>query len=125
MRGYMQALEAARYAASDHGPHRQAPQDDRTPSCLATALLLLWAQGGSSATAVQHLAVQAVLDGVHHQEVTELAGLGAFGAHKGNIGRDIMRLMEFEHQNTEASGNVSAHARHENKPGARSCCSLL
>ena len=36
------------------------------------------------------------MDGVHHQEVTELAGLGAFGAHKRNIGRDIMRAMELE-----------------------------
>lgn len=97
MRGYRQAFEAARYAAT-RGPHPQeeAPQDDPTPSCLATALLLLWAHGGISATAVQHLALQAVLDGVHHQEVTELAGLGTFGAHKGNIGRDIMRLMELE-----------------------------
>ena len=48
---------------------------------------------------MQHLALQAVLDGVHHQEVTELAGLGAFGAHKSNIGRDIMRLMELENIN--------------------------
>ena len=81
-----------------HGPHPQAeaPQDDRTPSCLATALLLLWAHGGISATAVQHLALQAVLDGIHHQEVTDLAGLGTFGAHKGNIGRDLMRPMELE-----------------------------
>ena len=92
MRGYRQAFEAARYAAT-RGPHPQeeAPQDDPTPSCLATALLLLWAHGGISATAVQHLALQAVLDGVHHQEVTELAGLGTFGAHKSNIGRDTTR----------------------------------
>ena len=70
MRGYRQAFEAARYAAT-RGPHPQeeAPQDDPTPSCLATALLLLWAHGGISATAVQHLALQAVLD-VHRARTT-------------------------------------------------------
>ena len=43
-----------------------------------------------SATAVQEVALAAVLDGLSHPEVSQLASLGAMGLHPGNASRDLM-----------------------------------
>ena len=59
---------------------------------MATRLLLQWSCGNVSAVEVQRLAHGAVLDGLLHEEVAQLASLGAWGEQPGNINRDLKRL---------------------------------
>ena len=59
-------------------------------SALASALLALWSHGKLSATMVQWLAWQAVLDGAQHDELVSMAKTGAYGSCPGNCHRDLM-----------------------------------
>ena len=58
-------------------------------SALATLLLLLWASGQISATAMQKIAYCAMLDGAAHLELANLAKCDAFGQQPGNVARDV------------------------------------
>ena len=60
-------------------------------SHLAERLLLLFGWGLVSAPTIQWLAEGAVLDGVEHARVKDLASLGSSGAHKKNCRRDLFR----------------------------------
>ena len=59
-------------------------------SALASALLALWSHGKLSATMVQWLAWQAVLDGAQHDELVSMAKTGAYGSCPGNCHRDLI-----------------------------------
>ena len=56
----------------------------------ALALLALWTHGKLSATMVQWLAWQAVLDGAQHEELLSMGKTGAYGSCPGNCHRDLM-----------------------------------
>jgi hypothetical protein len=58
-------------------------------SALATMLLNLWASGHLSATAMQKIALAAMLDGAAHAEIANLAKCGHWGQAPGNIARDV------------------------------------
>ncbi len=70
---------------------RDLKEEASSESVLVTKLLALWSSGHMSATAVQELAHAALLDGLQHEEIAQLASLGATGAWMGNVGRDLMR----------------------------------
>ena len=62
------------------------------PLCsLAEWLLERWTWGAMSAHMVQEAAYQAWLDGLRHESIVMLASCGTWGAHTGNIQRDIER----------------------------------
>ena len=63
------------------------------PSALCTRLLELWCKGLISATMVADLARLATWDGADHPELVALAQTGSFSRHKGNISRDLLRLL--------------------------------
>lgn len=62
------------------------------PLCaLAEWLLERWTWGALSAAMVQEAAYQAYLDGLRHESIIMLASAGTWGAHKGNVQRDLER----------------------------------
>ena len=68
-------------------------EKDQEPSALSTRLLELWCKGLVSATMVADLARCATLDGAGHPELVALGQAGSFSRHKGNISRDLLRLL--------------------------------
>eukprot|EP00971_Amphidinium_carterae_P351523 6492152-Amphidinium_carterae.2 len=86
--GRRQRLSATSVAAA---PHRT--------SHLVNALLELWSEGQLPAVAVQHLASQAVLDGLEDDEVKKLSVLGAGGYYSNNVNRDLVRSLKTSYDN--------------------------
>eukprot|EP00974_Lingulodinium_polyedra_P038396 3679008-Lingulodinium_polyedra.AAC.1 len=83
--GTQQRLAAI--ASSSRGPETSPPHE----SVLANRLLNLFGWGLISAHTVQWLAEGAVEDGLHVEEVENLASLGAKGRYAGNCRRDLFR----------------------------------
>ena len=61
-----------------------------THSALANRLLFLWARGTSSATLIRDLADCALQDHADHPDLVAIASRGNWGAHPGNIHRELM-----------------------------------
>jgi hypothetical protein len=77
----------AKARADQQEPKPNAFANDH--SALATMLLNLWASGHLSATAMQKIALAAMLDGAAHTEIANLAKCGHWGQTPGNIARDV------------------------------------
>lgn len=73
--------------STSSGSKEHAARSDH--SALASLLLLLWASGNISATAMQKVALCAMLDGANHIELANLAKCGAWGQQPGNVARDV------------------------------------
>ena len=69
----------------------ESASGSKTQSQLGNKLLSLWAHGTLSAIVVQQLAHLAILDGAAHPELYTIAKMGNFGAHQGNVHRDLMK----------------------------------
>lgn len=83
-----------RRARPHEEPDAPKPRRARTsaPLCsLAEWLLERWTWGALSAAMVQEAAYQAYLDGLTHESICLLASAGTWGAHKGNVQRDLER----------------------------------
>ncbi len=85
MRRIAEAAENASPAAP-LGDEGQLRSDE---SNMVSALLWLWAKGDLSAAMVQHICLQATLDGCAHPEVMRFASFGGAGEHTANTTRDI------------------------------------
>ena len=73
--------------STSSGSKEHAARSDH--SALASLLLLLWASGNISATAMHKVALCAMLDGANHVELANLAKCGAWGQQPGNVARDV------------------------------------
>ena len=62
-------------------------------SSLVALLVLKWSWGELPATFIQEVAWAAVQDGCKHPEVIRLSKAGASGTHRGNINRDVEKLL--------------------------------
>jgi hypothetical protein len=87
MAGYRQKLDQKRQRSNGVAVRASA---------LAGCLLLLWASGELSATALQKIALAAHVDGLLLPEIAHLASLGGWGSFLGNISRDLIRFLEQE-----------------------------
>ena len=76
-----------------HGRRRGGEDLADTQSPLCLELLHNWTMGHISAIGVQKLAAAALLDNVSNNSIAELAALGSWGQHKGNIHRDLTLLV--------------------------------
>ena len=77
--------------ASGDGPMLVSPASEPQNSALATKCFHLWSQGKLSTTAMQEIALLAILDGAKNAELAELASIGSVGSQPGNCKRDFMR----------------------------------
>ena len=94
MPGIRQRMVAAGIAYVPGGPPDHGFDN---PSALITRLLLSYTAGSLSAVEVQKIAHAAVVDGIMHPEVYQVAALGCWGRYPGNIKRDLARLIECDY----------------------------
>ena len=65
----------------------------QSQSCLMALLVMKWAWGEVPATFIQEVAWAAVKNGCNHPEVIKMSRTGASGRFKGNIQRDLEKML--------------------------------
>jgi hypothetical protein len=92
MPGFRQKLASQNASSSSNQPEHEVHAGLFTP--LGCLLLNLWTEGEVSAVALQKIAHCAFLNPWKQSDLAGLAALGSFGAHSGNVKRDLQRLLE-------------------------------
>ena len=90
MPGYKQKLLEAQQCAEKKARGGESLPTWNSP--FASELLKLWSTGHLSAIGLQKLAAAALLDGVTHALVADLACLGNWGQCPGNVSRDLHKF---------------------------------